>query len=65
VSTVTRGDDVRLRHFEVADAVLDTIVVRDFGMSLDASSRRRRGRGRLEDSPDGLRLHGLCGGIHL
>lgn len=29
LSTITRGDDVRLWHFEAADAVLDTIVVRE------------------------------------
>lgn len=29
LSRVTRGDDVRLWHFEAADAVLDTIVVRE------------------------------------
>lgn len=27
--TRTRGDDIRLWHFEAADAVLDTIVVRE------------------------------------
>jgi hypothetical protein len=29
LSTVTRGDNVRLWHFQAADAVLDTIVVRE------------------------------------
>lgn len=29
ISTITRGDDVRLWHFQAADAVLDTIVVRE------------------------------------
>ncbi|MFH0131888.1 hypothetical protein ACGLHS_16900 [Variovorax sp. VaC1] len=29
ISTITRGDDVRLWHFQAADVVLDTIVVRE------------------------------------